>query len=96
MEGTFEGDLLSNSTAKTLSVKLGKVASEYVFSDKEVLTLELVGDRVITDLLDLFVKAVINVENLSKTKTKHEKLVHLISENFKHIQRISKKKASLQ
>ncbi|WP_281203181.1 deoxyguanosinetriphosphate triphosphohydrolase [Cytobacillus kochii] len=91
MEGTFEGDLLSNSTARTLSVELGNLAFEHVFADKEVLTLELVGDRVITDLLNLFVNAVVNVDDLTETKTKHEKLVHLISENFRHIQRISKK-----
>ncbi|MFL7939284.1 deoxyguanosinetriphosphate triphosphohydrolase [Priestia megaterium] len=91
MAGTFEGDLLSNSTARTLSEKLSNVAFEHVFSDKEVLTLELVGDRVISDLLNLFINAVISVDGLTKTKTKHEKLVHLISENFRHIQRVSKK-----
>ncbi|AWK48160.1 deoxyguanosinetriphosphate triphosphohydrolase [Bacillus velezensis] len=91
MAGTFEGDLLSNSTARTLSKKLSSVASDYVFSDKEVLTLELVGDRVISDLLNLFINAVISVDGLTEVKTKHEKLIHLISENFRHIQRISKK-----
>ncbi|MGQ9023713.1 deoxyguanosinetriphosphate triphosphohydrolase [Bacillus sp. 18-5] len=90
MEGTFKGDLLSNSTARKLSEELGIVAFKHVFADKEVLTLELVGDRVISDLLNLFVNAVINVDGLTKTKTKHEKLIHLISENFRHIQRISK------
>lgn len=91
MEGTFEGDLLSNSTARTLAKELEKVAIKHVFSDKEVLTLELVGDKVITDLLNLFVDAVVNIDDLKAAKTKHEKLVHLISENFRHIQRISKK-----
>ena len=91
MKGEFEGDLLSNSTARTLSDKLSEVAFKDVFSTKEVLTLELVGDRVLTDLLDLFVTAVVNIEGIKKTKTKHEKLVHLISENFRHIQRISEK-----
>ncbi|MGE7913255.1 deoxyguanosinetriphosphate triphosphohydrolase [Lysinibacillus xylanilyticus] len=91
MNGKFEGDLLSNSTARTLSNKLREVAFKYVFSNKEVLTLELVGDRVLTDLLDLFVNAVVNVKGIKKTKSKHEKLVHLISENFRHIQRISEK-----
>ncbi|GEC89392.1 deoxyguanosinetriphosphate triphosphohydrolase [Brevibacillus brevis] len=91
MNGTFEGDLLSNSTARTLSEKLRQVASEHVFSNKEVLTLELVGDRVLTDLLNLFVNAVVNVDDLKKTKTKHNKLVNLISENFRHVQRISEK-----
>jgi len=91
MKGNFEGDLLSNSTACTLSAKLREVAFKYVFSNKEVLTLELVGDRVLNDLLNLFVNAVVNVDDIKKTKTKHEKLVHLISENFRHIQRISEK-----
>lgn len=90
MEGAFEGDLLSNSTAKKLSKELKNVAYKHVFTDKEVLTLELVGDRVISDLLNLFVNAVINVDGLTEAKTKHEKLIHLISENFRHIQRISK------
>lgn len=91
MEGNFEGDLLSNSTARTLAKELEKVAFKHVFSDKEVLTLELVGDKVITDLLNLFVDAVVNIDGLKAAKTKHEKLVHLISENFRHIQRISEK-----
>lgn len=90
MEGAFEGDLLSNSTEKKLPEELKNVSYEHVFTDKEVLTLELVGDRVISDLLNLFVNAVINVDGLTKAKTKHEKLIHLISENFRHIQRISK------
>jgi dGTPase len=91
MEGTFEGDLLSASTASTLSEKLRKIAAKYVFSNKEVLTLELVGDRVITDLLSLFINAVVCVDDIKKTKTKQQKLVHLISENFKHIQCLTDK-----
>lgn len=89
MEGKFQGDLLSNSSEKKLTEKLRSVAIEFVFADKEVLTLELVGDKVITDLLSLFVDAVVNVDELKKTKTKHEKLVSLISANFRHIQQIS-------
>lgn len=89
MKGNFEGDLLSKSEASKLVDSLKEVAYKYVFVDKEVLTLELVGDKVITDLLDLFVTAVINVKSLSKARTKHEKLVHLISENFMHVHQIS-------
>ncbi|SYX86909.1 deoxyguanosinetriphosphate triphosphohydrolase [Paenibacillus alvei] len=91
MKGEFEGDLLSNSTARTLSAKLREVAFKHVFSNREVLTLELVGDRVLTDLLGLFVNAAVNVEDIKKTKLKDEKIVHLISENFRHVQRISEK-----
>lgn len=89
MKGNFEGDLLSKSEASKLVESLKNVAFKYVFVDKEVLTLELVGDKVITDLLDMFVNAVINVKSLSKAKTKHEKLVHLISENFMYVHQFS-------
>lgn len=90
MSGEFEGDLLTNSSAKEIADELRSLAFKYVFSNKEVLTLELVGDRVITDLLSLFIEAVTNVKGLDKSKSKYEKLIHLISENFRHVQRFSK------
>ena len=89
MSGEFDGDLLSTSSANEIADDLRNLAFKYVFSNKEVLTLELVGDRVISDLLSLFIEAVTNVNGLEKSKSKHEKLVHLISENFRHIQRFS-------
>lgn len=88
MQGTFQDELINASGAKKLAEYLKKLAFREVFSAKEVLTLELVGDRVITDLLNVFVKAVTNVEEDSKTKTKDEKLIHLISKNFRHVQKI--------
>ncbi|AOO63553.1 deoxyguanosinetriphosphate triphosphohydrolase [Bacillus amyloliquefaciens] len=89
MSGEFDGDLLSTSSANEIADDLRNLAFKYVFSNKEVLTLELVGDRVISDLLSLFIEAVTNVNGLEKSKSKHEKLIHLISENFRHIQRFS-------
>jgi dGTPase len=88
MNCKFNDELIYISKAKDLANYLKKLARREVFSNKEVLTLELVGDRVITDLLSLFVNAVTNVETGEKTKTKNEKLVHLISKNFRHIQKI--------
>ncbi|WP_336663951.1 dGTP triphosphohydrolase [Kurthia gibsonii] len=84
----FEEELIFVSKAKKLAEYLKKIAMEEIFSNKEVLTLELVGDKVITDLLALFVSAVTNVKSDKKTKTKNEKLIHLISKNFRHIQKI--------
>jgi len=85
---SFEGELIYESEAKDLAKYLKELARREVFSNKEVLTLELVGDKVITDLLNLFVSAVTNVEKDVKTKSKDEKLIHLISKNFRHIQKI--------
>lgn len=88
IKGNFNEELIYVSKAKDLAEYLKKLARREVFSNKEVLTLELVGDRVITDLLSLFVNAVTNEKIGEKTKTKNEKLVHLISKNFRHIQKI--------
>ncbi|MGD6818304.1 deoxyguanosinetriphosphate triphosphohydrolase [Metabacillus sp. 113a] len=88
MKGNFNGELIYVSKAMDLAECLKKLARREVFSNKEVLTLELVGDRVITDLLTLFVNAVTDVKSVEKSKTKNEKLIHLISKNFKHIQKI--------
>lgn len=84
----FDGELIYVSKAKKLAECLKEIARKEVFSNKEVLTLELVGDRVINDLLNLFVTAVTNVKSDQKTKNKNEKLIHLISKNFRHIQKI--------
>lgn len=89
MMGNFEGELIYSSSASNLAKHLKTLAFKEVFSNNEVLTLELVGDRVISDLLSLFITAVVNEKGASKTKTKDQKLIHLISKNFRHIQQIN-------
>jgi len=86
MSGTLQGDLLDNSTAKELKEKLKDISQKHCFTNEEVLTLELAGNKVITDLLDLFVNAVVEVDDAKKSKNKNEKLFQLISLNFRHIQ----------
>ncbi len=93
MEGNLSGDDLLKCADKSRAVR--KVLSSIqakCFSDKEVLTLELVGDKVLNDLLEIFVNAVVkNVEVNSSdkriilAKKKHEKLIHMISDNFLYI-----------
>ncbi|NLK98933.1 deoxyguanosinetriphosphate triphosphohydrolase [Defluviitalea saccharophila] len=90
MNCKFEAELIFVSKVRRLAEYLKKIAMEEVFSNKEVLTLELVGDKVISDLLNLFVSAVTRVKSDKKTKSKDEKLIHLISKNFRHIQKIDK------
>jgi len=86
MKGNFEGDLLSCSSAKDLKERLFDIEVEYCFKNSEVLALELVGDRVLTELLDLFVDAIVRIEKKPKAKLREEKIFHLISPNFRHIQ----------
>ena len=85
MNGNYSGSLLNNSSANPLREILKKIAIDYVYNDNEVLTLELVGDKVLTDLLDLFIDSVVSINDKPKSKTKEEKLFHLISPNHRHI-----------
>lgn len=66
---------------------LKKVTGKYCFSCHEVLALELVGDKVIKTLLDIFTTALVTNESceLEKTSTYAGKLYSLISSNFKYI-----------
>lgn len=86
MNGTFEHKgLIDNCQLDELVLEIKKLAKKYCFVDKEVLTLELVGDTVINGLLDIFVKSLVNCNELPKAKTREGKLYSLISPNFKYI-----------
>ncbi|MEK3806688.1 dGTP triphosphohydrolase [Bacillus sp. FSL H8-0547] len=87
MNGEFgeEEFLKKTNNAHRLRKFLKNLLQEYIFPNKEVLSLELVGDSVLSDLLTMFVKhCIINetddFENESKPKS--GKLFRMISENF--------------
>ncbi|EHK2280453.1 dNTP triphosphohydrolase [Clostridium perfringens] len=94
MKGKFEHNgLIDNCGLDELVEELKSLAIRYCFVDKEVLTLELVGDTVINGLLDIFVSALIKFNDKSNDKAMHEpkaktregKLYNLISPNFKYV-----------
>lgn len=91
MLGTYKnskgeiGHLLDNDLLNRVLEKIEVITYKYCFANPEVLELELRGDKVISDLLDLFVPAVLT-KDTSKTKSKEQKLVNLISENFAYVQ----------
>lgn len=91
MSGTYKnskgetGHLLDNDLLDAVLEKIKTITARYCFSDAEVLELELRGDKVISDLLDLFVPAVLTADT-SETRSKEQKLVNLISENFAYVQ----------
>ena len=84
MCGKFEGSLLEKSKSRYLEKSFREVTAQYIFNDDEVLRLELVGDKVISELLDLFVNAIVNLEDASKAKNKEQKLYNLISSSFRY------------
>lgn len=94
MQGKFEGSLLGGSKANDIVEECKNISVKYIFCNSEILSLELIGDRVISDLLDLFVPAVIKINDCSKSKSKEQKLYHLISENFRYVQSFDRKTES--
>jgi dGTPase len=81
-------NLLEESEVKELVQEMQRLAYDYCYPNKEVLTLELVGDEVINGLLDKFVDALAYHEDVIETKKREGKLYSIISDNFKFISRL--------
>ena len=86
MDGSFNSELLERSEAKNIREFFSTFARKDVFSDKDVLKLELMGEVVIKGLLDnFFVIVDATKKDLEKTKKKEGKIYHLISDNFRYL-----------
>ena len=66
---------------------LKNITAEYCYSCDEVLTLEVVGKRVIKELLDIFYEAVVKGDSkkINDKRCYEGKIYHLISDNYKFI-----------
>ncbi|WP_288479138.1 dGTP triphosphohydrolase [uncultured Clostridium sp.] len=85
MNGDYKcNSLLDNENIKGLIDELKRI-QKHCFVDKEVLTLELVGDKVISGLLDMFVNELVKCKDEPNSKKKSGKLYRLISDNFKYV-----------
>ena len=86
MSGTYKKELL-DSKKDFVDYLKKSVTGKYCFSCHEVLALELVGDKVIKTLLDVFVSALTesNVKELENAALFQGKIYSLISSNFKYI-----------
>ncbi|MGK5511733.1 dGTP triphosphohydrolase [Brevibacillus formosus] len=97
-----EKDLLEKTKHATEIKKiLFGLAKKYCYPSKEVLSLELVGDSVITDLLSTFVSAVLrnDIDYNKDTKSREGKLYRMISDNFRFVHLLNdegKKTKSMQ
>lgn len=78
-------NLLEESEVSNLVEEMKRLAIKYCYTNKEVLTLELVGDKVINGLLDMFVNSLARHNKKVKTKKREGKLYYLISDNFKYV-----------
>lgn len=86
MSGTYKNELLSCKKDFVKYLK-NEVTGKYCFSCHEVLALELVGDKVIKTLLDIFISALTESthKELDNSALFQGKIFRLISSNFKYI-----------
>ena len=85
MEGTYEHDIFYRTPAEAFVKTLGDIAYRYAFTSVPILKLEVAAHRIITYLLDSFVPAFINYDTENSLGMMEQKMVDLISHNYKQI-----------
>jgi len=90
LNGSFEEDLIMSSKGAALRETF-KHLGIINFQHRSVLKRELVGEQVITFLLDQLVGAVTNEEKVNNPRTKEAKLHALISPTYKYVNEVLKK-----
>ena len=85
MNGTYGKDLFSDSPVEIMMETLGDIAYRYAFISKPIFKLEIAAETIFNFLLDKFVDAVIYYDTNTKQTAVQEKLISLISEDYKRI-----------
>lgn len=85
MDGTYGKDLFSDSPVEIMMETLGDIAYRYAFISKPIFKLEIAAETIFNFLLDKFVDAVIYYDTNKKQTAVQEKLISLISEDYKRI-----------
>lgn len=85
LEGSFDESLIEKSEAANIyNVLVNKIGVEHIYVSERILTLEVVGNKVIDSLLSMFVEAVRSNDYLDK-RTLDGKLFSMFSPTFVHI-----------
>ncbi len=91
MEGTYTKELLSGTFGEPIKDALGDIAYRYAFVSKPILKLEIAAETMMNFLLDKFVDAVIYYDTDEGQNAVQEKMMALISDNYKAIYSIYSK-----
>lgn len=83
MQGNCTSPLAAGRYSGYLLDLLGEIAYRYVFTSKDIVTLEVACDTVINSLLDLFIPACINYgQESADNQPVYERLMRLVSKNY--------------
>jgi dGTPase len=85
MAGTFEDDLIGKSTAKRLYTLCKELVEQNIFNDRTVIKRELMGRRIIHDLMDFYWPAISCADGTTSLKHFDKKAFELISPNYRHV-----------
>lgn len=85
MKGEYKEDLFYGTESETLAFTLKEIAFKHIFSCNGIVKLEIAADRIIGFLLDQFAGAAISYDTSVRMTEKEEKLIALISPNYKRV-----------
>ena len=88
MAGTFEQELFAGTASERLNDRLGQIANDYVFESRAIKTMEISAERILSYLLDCFVRAVLDYDTGRELTPINRRLMILVSENYKEIYQI--------
>lgn len=96
MDGSYKKDLFEGTFCQPIMEALGEIAFDYAFNTEPILRLEIAAETIFRFLLDRFVPAAISYDTEQQANTVQEKLMALVSDNYKSIYHIHAQGKSLQ
>lgn len=88
MKGTYKRELMYGTEGEHLAHVLGDIAYRYAFISQPILKLEIAAERIMGFLLEKFVDAAIPYDTEQRKTPVQEKMMALVSDNYKAIYRI--------
>ena len=89
MEGEFDKELVEISNKNVLVSECKRMAVEFIFPHNSILKLELMGKRVINDLMDIFWEGIVLAPYITKDYKRefklNQKTYDLLSSNYKSV-----------
>ena len=83
MAGMHTRELLAGTPGELTARTLGDIACRYAFASRPILKLEIAAEKILNFLLDEFVHAVLYYDTEERQTAVQEKLIALISENYR-------------
>ena len=88
MDGSFETELLDATGAGKLNSVLGELANDYVFQSSTIIHIEVAADSILKGLLEKFTAAVLDYDTDRELTPYNQRLMTLVSENYREIYQI--------